>query len=242
MDRLRTAKPWTVACLAVGALSLPALAAADQQPQPPTGGTAAPTDPAPVVAQPLTAPPTGPDTLASSGGVAGHPQLVQGQLGSFDGGARVVVQVQDASIGTWSTVATTKAAAGGGFAVRWISKLPGVFTLRAVRAASAAEVTPADVATGQFELYRSTVASWFGPGNYGHQTACGQMMTPQLLGVAHLKLPCGTLVDIAYHGRKLTVPVVDRGPYVSGVSFDLTAATAQALGVTETVHLGTLTR
>lgn len=232
---LRTAKPWIVAGAAAASLALPALAGATPAP---TGGAAAPADPAPVAAQSLTTPPTGPDSLASGGALAGSVAQLQGQLGPMDGGAKVLVQVREQA-GGWQSIGTTKAGAGGVFAIRWRTRHIGVFAVRALRADGAAA---ADSATGQFEVFRATVASWFGPGNYGQPTACGQMMTPQLLGVAHLKLPCGTLVDITYGGRRLTVPVVDRGPYVSGVSYDLTAATAQALGVTETVRLGALAR
>ena len=59
-----------------------------------------------------------------------------------------------------------------------------------------------------------------------------------LLGVAHRTLPCGTPVEILYRGKTITVPVVDRGPFVRGVGFDLTAATAKALGMTGTDRLG----
>ena len=64
--------------------------------------------------------------------------------------------------------------------------------------------------------------SWFGPGLYGNGTACGQKMTKTLIGVAHRWLPCGTQVAVFYKGATLTVPVVDRGPYVSGRTWDLT--------------------
>jgi hypothetical protein len=64
--------------------------------------------------------------------------------------------------------------------------------------------------------------SWFGPGLYGNGTACGQTMTKTLVGVAHRSLPCGTLVTFRYKGRTVTVPVVDRGPYVAGRTWDLT--------------------
>ena len=64
--------------------------------------------------------------------------------------------------------------------------------------------------------------SWFGPGLYGNGTACGQTLTRTLVGVAHRTLPCGTLVTFRYNGRTVTVPVVDRGPYVAGRTWDLT--------------------
>src|SRR5947208_2000480 len=57
------------------------------------------------------------------------------------------------------------------------------------------------------------LATWFGPGFYGQRTACGQTLTPAVVGVANRTLPCGTLVRFGYKGRTATVPVIDRGPY-----------------------------
>jgi len=71
--------------------------------------------------------------------------------------------------------------------------------------------------------------SWYGPGFYGHRTACGQTLTSTLMGVANRTLPCGTRVSFKYNGKVITVPVVDRGPYVSGRSWDLTAGACAAL-------------
>jgi rare lipoprotein A (peptidoglycan hydrolase) len=65
-------------------------------------------------------------------------------------------------------------------------------------------------------------------------------MSPALVGVASRTLACGTLVQIGYHGRHLTVPVVDRGPYGRiGAMWDLTAGTARALNIKETVRIST---
>jgi rare lipoprotein A (peptidoglycan hydrolase) len=86
---------------------------------------------------------------------------------------------------------------------------------------------------------KTAIATWFGPGFYGQQTACGQTLTPATVGVANRKLPCGTLVKVTFHGQGLTVPVVDRGPYANGADWDLTAAAAQALGIEETVRIAT---
>ena len=74
------------------------------------------------------------------------------------------------------------------------------------------------------------IASWYGPGFYGNRTACGQTYTPEIIGVAHRTLPCGTLVVLEYRGRTLTVPVIDRGPYVAGRALDLSSATHIAIG------------
>jgi rare lipoprotein A (peptidoglycan hydrolase) len=99
---------------------------------------------------------------------------------------------------------------------------------------------PAPVATtAPAPAHNGAVATWFGPGFYGRQTACGQTLTPGVIGVANRTLPCGTLVQITYKGHTLTVPVLDRGPYAHHASWDLTAGAAGALGITETVRIGT---
>lgn len=87
---------------------------------------------------------------------------------------------------------------------------------------------------------KPTLATWFGPGFYGHETACGQTMSAKLVGVASRTLACGTLVRIGYRGHELTVPVLDRGPYGdSGAMWDLTTAAAKALKIKQTVRITT---
>ncbi len=123
--------------------------------------------------------------------------------------------------GGTATMSASALAAGssGGAAVPASSPAP---------ASAPAQVVPA---TG--------VATWFGPGLYGRETACGQTLTREVVGVANRSLPCGTLVQVTYAGRTLTVPVLDRGPYSHLASWDLTAGAAQALGVTTTVRIAT---
>jgi rare lipoprotein A (peptidoglycan hydrolase) len=87
---------------------------------------------------------------------------------------------------------------------------------------------------------KQTVATWYGPGFYGHTTACGQKLTPKLVGLASRTLACGTLVRISYGGHLLTAPVLDRGPYGhSGAVWDLTSGAARALEIKETVRIAT---
>jgi len=77
-------------------------------------------------------------------------------------------------------------------------------------------------------------ATWYGPGLYGNNMACGGRLTRSTWGVAHKTLPCGKRVAIAHGGRIVIAPVVDRGPFVKGVSYDLTEKTARALRMLET--------
>ena len=80
--------------------------------------------------------------------------------------------------------------------------------------------------------HRDTNVSWYGPGFYGHRTACGVALTTTVIGVAHRTLPCGTLITFKNpaNGRVVTAPVIDRGPYVTGRTWDLTGGLCLALG------------
>lgn len=82
-----------------------------------------------------------------------------------------------------------------------------------------------------FSAIRVGEASWYGPGLYGNKTACGETLRANTLGVAHKKLPCGTIVKFIYQGQALVTQVIDRGPYVKGRTWDLTAAASEALGL-----------
>ncbi len=99
---------------------------------------------------------------------------------------------------------------------------------------------PATAAPKPKHIHPSGIATWFGPGFYGQETACGQTLTPAVIGVANRTLPCGTLVRVTYAGHAIVVPVLDRGPYSHiGASWDLTAGAAAALGISETVRIAT---
>lgn len=80
-----------------------------------------------------------------------------------------------------------------------------------------------------FSPMRWAGATWYGPGLYGNDTACGQVLRPGTVGVAHRSLPCGTAVKFVYGGRQIVTRVIDRGPYSNGNDWDLTLAAARAL-------------
>ena len=88
-------------------------------------------------------------------------------------------------------------------------------------------------ASGQdiaFSPMRTAGATWYGPGLYGNHTACGQILRPGTIGVAHRNLPCGTTVKFVYRGRYLITKVIDRGPYTAGHAWDLTNGAREVLG------------
>jgi rare lipoprotein A len=82
---------------------------------------------------------------------------------------------------------------------------------------------------GRLNVFRIAHASWYGPGLYGGHLSCGGRLDAGDLGVAHKSLPCGTKVTLRHNGRRVRVPVIDRGPYVGAREYDLTAATARKL-------------
>jgi rare lipoprotein A len=120
--------------------------------------------------------------------------------------------------------------------LRWAASLAALAIL--ALGASSAQATPggaspvASVPAGQdlvFSPFKSAGASWYGPGLYGNKTACGQTLRATTIGVAHRNLPCGTVVKFVYNGHAVLAPVIDRGPYVKGRAWDLTAAASEAL-------------
>lgn len=80
------------------------------------------------------------------------------------------------------------------------------------------------------------LATWYGPGFYGHGAACGATLTSGSMWVAHRTLPCGTHLIVCSRVCVHTY-VGDRGPY-SAATFDLAPGLARALGCycTQTVR------
>ena len=194
-------------------------------------------------------PPRGNGVVSASGSgmtIAAHASaFLRNQL-TFSGsapaskaGATVEIQRLGHQTGwKWANTAHSTVGRNGSFSVVWNTNHIGRFAIRAVvfggRAARAAAATPSLTVT----VYRPSVATQYGPGFWGHKTACGLILRPQTIGVANKTLPCGTPVAVYYRGRTIVIPVIDRGPYTRGVDWDLTQATAQALGIGGTATIG----
>jgi rare lipoprotein A len=70
----------------------------------------------------------------------------------------------------------------------------------------------------------------------GRHTASGQRFDPHGLTAAHRTFPFGTrlLVVNPHNGKSVTVTVNDRGPFVRGVSLDLSLGAAKTIGMSGT--------
>ncbi len=142
--------------------------------------------------------------------------------GTAQPGTTVSLQIQRA--GRWRTLARARTDARGAFTLRDRARRP--LSARARLSAPGAAAR----SLGRLNVYRTALASWYGPGLYGQRLGCGGTLSAGVLGVAHKSLPCGARVTLRHRGRILRVRVIDRGPYVGGREYDLTAATARRLG------------
>ncbi|HET7588668.1 MAG TPA: septal ring lytic transglycosylase RlpA family protein [Solirubrobacterales bacterium] len=117
----------------------------------------------------------------------------------------------------------------GAFALRWLPDRTGSYAVR-VHSVHDRATTGSESPGRKLTAYRLAGASYYGPGLYGSGVACGGTLLPGTIGVANKTLPCGTRVKLRYHGRSVTAPVIDRGPYVAGRDYDLTTAVKEKLG------------
>ena len=159
--------------------------------------------------------------------LGGRSLRVKGTLKPGTPGRSVALQL--ASGGKWRTVDTTRTGSQGRFRASWRPRAAGVYRLR-LRTNGDRLAAGAAERLAKVNAYRAGHASWYGPGLYGNHLGCGGRLSPGTLGVAHKTLPCGTKVTFRYRGRSVRVAVVDRGPYIAGREWDLTAATKQRLG------------
>jgi rare lipoprotein A len=153
---------------------------------------------------------------------------VRGALQPGRGGR--TVRLQRRSGNRWLTVDRARTGSGGRFTAAWKADSQGSYKLRIAFAGDEAVAKTTRPLRGKVNVYRPSAASWYGPGFYGRRTACGQTISSSIMGVANKSLPCGTRVTMRYHGRSVTVPVIDRGPYSGSREWDLTPATKNKLG------------
>jgi rare lipoprotein A len=74
------------------------------------------------------------------------------------------------------------------------------------------------------------ISAWYFEGK---RTASGARFDPNGLTAAHRTFAFGTRLNVVNprNGKSVTVTVNDRGPFVRGVSLDLSRAAAQAIGM-----------
>ena len=80
------------------------------------------------------------------------------------------------------------------------------------------------------------LASFYGPGFHGNETASGEIFDQREMVAAHRSLPLGSVVRVTNleNGRRVVLRVIDRGPYGrnyrKGTIIDVSKGAAQRLG------------
>ena len=207
------------------ALVLAAAAPAAAQEAGPTGGSEATVD--------------RPGLTVSPGALLNRTMTIRGQVADADAGRTVRIERQLPD-GAWQQIATTVVAQDGKFRAPWRTDALGRVSLRALVERGDTATASSSPLTARTTVFQGAISSWYGPGFWGRRTACGVRLRSATVGVAHRTLPCGTKVEMYYRGKTLTVPVIDRGPFVDGRDWDLTRAAARQLAVRATVRVGFL--
>jgi hypothetical protein len=154
----------------------------------------------------------------------GHRLTVSGHVfGQPPGGPAPTARLQLRRRGHWATLDRDRLSRSGRFLLQRRARVAESGTARL--RLSTGQTRP----LGRLTVYRYARASWYGPGLYGGHLGCGGTLSPGRLGVANRSLPCGATLTLRHGRRRLRVRVIDRGPYVGGREFDLTAATARRL-------------
>jgi rare lipoprotein A len=156
---------------------------------------------------------------------AGRRVVVIGRAEPGFPGLRALLQIRSGH--RWRTIDRDRTAAGGRYVLRGRIWRPMSVPARVVIHAGGGKLRKR---VGRVDAFRLASASWYGPGLYGNRLGCGGTLTASRLGVANKALPCGTKVTLRHGRRVVRVRVIDRGPFVAGREYDLTAATADRLG------------
>ena len=222
-----------MAALVAVLLTLPATAAAgDGGTSGNSGGGATYTNAAPADAEI--------SLTVASGAWLGRATRIRGRSADL-AGRTVAIERRRSRRSEWVSVASVRVGDDGRFGTRWTPRSIGRHQLRALPETASSAGSGDDGTASRVErliVYESVTTTWYGPGFYGNKTACGQRLTTDTLGVAHKSLPCGTKVALRANGRSIVVPVIDRGPYANGATYDLTRATAERLRVMHTAQIG----
>ena len=111
------------------------------------------------------------------------------------------------------------------------SCLPGLLAALVVLAADGPSTASDASPKIQFGL-----ASWYGPGFHGEETASGEIFDQSEMVAAHRTLPLGSVIRVTNleNGRRVTLRVIDRGPYGrnyrNGTIVDVSRGAARRLG------------
>ncbi|HEX2429052.1 MAG TPA: hypothetical protein VHI53_14075 [Gaiellaceae bacterium] len=98
---------------------------------------------------------------------------------------------------------------------------------------SAAALTSAPAPAG----WNVAFAGSRGPTGDAQRTTCGQVLSPESLGVTHPVLPCGAKVILRSGNKQVLTEVIDNALVEPGRQLEVTDKLAELLGIDGTVEL-----
>ncbi len=98
---------------------------------------------------------------------------------------------------------------------------------------SAAALTSAPAPAG----WNIAFAGSRGPTGDAQRTTCGQVLSPESLGVTQPVLPCGAKVILRADGKQILTEVIDNALVEPGRQLEVTEELAEMLGIEGTVEL-----
>lgn len=98
---------------------------------------------------------------------------------------------------------------------------------------ASASLTSAPAPSG----WNTAFAASRGPTGDAERTTCGQVLTPESLGVTHPVLPCGAKLILRYGSKNVLTEVIDNALTSPGDQLEVTDKLAKMLGIDGTVEL-----
>lgn len=93
-------------------------------------------------------------------------------------------------------------------------------------------ITVAPLCAGEAEIFKlEALASFYAEDFHGRPTASGELFDMNAYTAAHKSLPFGTMLEVTNlsNGKRVTVRVNDRGPFVPNREIDLSRGAAEKL-------------
>ena len=118
-----------------------------------------------------------------------------------------------------------------------VALLAGVAAVAIVESRSGGSASAALTSAPAPAGWNTAFAGSRGPTGDAERTTCGQVLTPQSLGVTHPVLPCGAKIVLRYGSSNVLTEVIDNSLRVPGRQLEVTDKLAKMLGINGTVEL-----
>ncbi|HET7744655.1 MAG TPA: hypothetical protein VFK76_07920 [Gaiellaceae bacterium] len=119
-----------------------------------------------------------------------------------------------------------------------IALLAAITAIAVVEHGTRTSATSASVGTAEAPGgWNQAFAGSRGPAGDAQRTTCGQVLTPNSLGVTQPVLPCGAKIVLRNDGKQVLTEVIDNKLVVAGRQLEVTERLAKILGLEGTQEI-----